>query len=133
MAYNQGQGMVEDRKPIEGQVPMAFAMSGLSACGPFPNAMLQLAIALLVVISGSAFCSATETALLSLSLVKVRQLAQSRSPRALALLTIREKLADPLPALSFSTTFSISSAASGLDDWPLSNWAMLGWASFQGS
>ena len=61
--------------------------------------MVQLAIAVLVVIAGSAFCSCSETALLSLSLIKVRQLAQNRKPPALALLAIREKISRPIASI----------------------------------
>ena len=53
--------------------------------------MLSLVIAVVIVILGSALCSGSETALLSVPLIKVRQLAQSRKPSALALLGIRTK------------------------------------------
>jgi len=54
--------------------------------------MLTLIIAVLVVLIGSAVCSCSETVLLSIPLMKVRQLAQSKSPASLALLTLREKI-----------------------------------------
>ena len=52
--------------------------------------MAQLAIAVLIVIIGSAICSGTEVALLSIPLLKARQLAQNRNPANVALLAIRE-------------------------------------------
>ncbi|WP_126147187.1 hemolysin family protein [Synechococcus elongatus] len=61
--------------------------------------MLSLAIATLVVLLGSAICSASEAALLSLPLIRVRQLAESRRPAALALLAIKEQISRPLAAL----------------------------------
>lgn len=61
--------------------------------------MLQLAIAVLVVILGSALCSGTEAALLSIPLLKARQISQSRKPPALALLAIREKINRPIAAI----------------------------------
>lgn len=67
--------------------------------GLFSNDMLQLAIAVLVVMAGSAVCSCSETALLSTSLIKVRQLAQTRQRSALALLAIREKVSRPIASI----------------------------------
>ncbi|NEQ30918.1 MAG: HlyC/CorC family transporter [Leptolyngbya sp. SIO4C5] len=61
--------------------------------------MLQLAIAVLIVIIGSALCSGTETALLSISILKARQIAQSRKPAATALLAIREKVNRPIATI----------------------------------
>ena len=58
--------------------------------------MWELIIVVLIVLVGSAFCSATETALLSVPLIKVQQLAQSKKPAALALLTIRKKINRPI-------------------------------------
>jgi len=40
--------------------------------------MLKLTIIVLIILIGSALCSATETALLSVSPIKVQQLAQSK-------------------------------------------------------
>lgn len=54
--------------------------------------MLKLTIIVLIILIGSALCSATETALLSVSPIKVQQLAQSKKPAALALWGIRKKL-----------------------------------------
>jgi CBS domain containing-hemolysin-like protein len=61
--------------------------------------MLQLAILILVVIFGSALCSSTETALFSVSPIKVKQLAQSNNPSALALLAIRENMSRPIATI----------------------------------
>ena len=61
--------------------------------------MLPLIIAVIVVILGSALCSGSETALLSVPLIKVRQLAQSRKPSALALLGIRTKINRPIATI----------------------------------
>lgn len=58
--------------------------------------MLALIIAVVIVILGSAICSGSETALLSVPLIKVRQLAQSKKPSALALLGIRNKINRPI-------------------------------------
>ncbi|MBD0345753.1 MAG: HlyC/CorC family transporter [Coleofasciculus sp. Co-bin14] len=61
--------------------------------------MFQLALIVLIILSGSAICSGSEAALFSVSLIKVRQLAQSRNPSALALLAIREKMNRPIATL----------------------------------
>ncbi len=61
--------------------------------------MLQLVIIVLVVILGSALCSCTETALFSVSPLKVRQLAQSNNPSAVALLAIRENMNRPIATI----------------------------------
>ena len=61
--------------------------------------MLALIIAVVIVILGSAICSGSETALLSVPLIKVRQLAQSRKPSALALLGIRNKINRPIATI----------------------------------
>ena len=61
--------------------------------------MFKLAIAVLVMLVGSAICSGTETALLSVPILKARQLAQSRKPRALALLSIRQKVNRPIATI----------------------------------
>jgi CBS domain containing-hemolysin-like protein len=63
--------------------------------------MLALIVIVLVVITGSAICSGTEAALLSISLIKVRQLAQSKNPAALALLGIRNKINRPIATIVF--------------------------------
>ncbi|MGF1522245.1 MAG: hemolysin family protein [Leptolyngbyaceae cyanobacterium] len=61
--------------------------------------MFKLAIAVFVMLLGSALCSGTETALLSVSLLKARQLAQSKKPRAMALLSIRQKINRPIATI----------------------------------
>ncbi|MEO1400668.1 MAG: hemolysin family protein [Cyanobacteria bacterium J06635_1] len=61
--------------------------------------MIQLAIAVLIVLLGSALCSGTEAALLSVPLLKARQLANTRKPAAIALLAIREKINRPIAAI----------------------------------
>ena len=58
--------------------------------------MLALIVVVTVVLSGSAFCSGTETALLSISPIRVRQLAQSKKPAALALASIRLHINRPI-------------------------------------
>jgi CBS domain containing-hemolysin-like protein len=61
--------------------------------------MLQLIIIVFVVIVGSGLCSATETALFSVSPLRVRQLAQSNHPAAVALLAIRENMNRPIATI----------------------------------
>lgn len=61
--------------------------------------MFTLAIAVLIMLIGSAVCSGTETALLSVPILKARQLAQSRNPRALALLAIRQQINRPIASI----------------------------------
>ena len=61
--------------------------------------MLALVIVVVIVILGSAICSGSETALLSVPLIKVRQLAQSKKPSALALLGIRNKINRPIATI----------------------------------
>ncbi|MEL6552104.1 MAG: hemolysin family protein [Cyanobacteria bacterium J06621_11] len=62
--------------------------------------MIQLAIAVLIVIIGSALCSGIETALLSVPLLRVKQLAQSKpSPGAIALLSIRQHVSRPIATI----------------------------------
>lgn len=61
--------------------------------------MFKLAIAVLIMLIGSAICSGTETALLSVPILKARQLAQSRKPQALALLSIRQKINRPIATI----------------------------------
>ncbi|NEP88544.1 MAG: HlyC/CorC family transporter [Okeania sp. SIO2C2] len=58
--------------------------------------MLKLTIIVLIILIGSALCSATETALLSVSSIKVQQLAHSKKPAALALWGIRKKINRPI-------------------------------------
>ncbi|PZO42894.1 MAG: HlyC/CorC family transporter [Shackletoniella antarctica] len=61
--------------------------------------MLNLAIAILIMLLGSALCSGIETALLSVPLLKARQLAQSKQPAALALYAIRNKINRPVATI----------------------------------
>ena len=62
--------------------------------------MIQLAITVLIIILGSALCSGTETALLSIPLLRVRQLAQTHtSPAAIALLAIRQHVSRPIASI----------------------------------
>ncbi|MEL6441174.1 MAG: hemolysin family protein [Cyanobacteria bacterium J06621_8] len=61
--------------------------------------MLALLVAVVVVLLGSACCSGTETALLSISPIKVRQLAQSKKPAALALANIRLQINRPIATI----------------------------------
>ncbi|MEM8829266.1 MAG: hemolysin family protein [Cyanobacteria bacterium P01_G01_bin.19] len=61
--------------------------------------MLALILVIATVLLGSAFCSGSETALLSISPIKVRQLAQSKEPAALALASIRLKVSRPIATI----------------------------------
>lgn len=61
--------------------------------------MLQLIIIILFILSGSAFCAAAETALLAISPLKVRQLAHSRKPAAIALSRIRQRINRPIATI----------------------------------
>ncbi len=61
--------------------------------------MVSLILAVLIVILGSAICSGAETAILSVSPIRVRQLAQTKSPSSLALLGIRTKINRPIATI----------------------------------
>jgi CBS domain containing-hemolysin-like protein len=61
--------------------------------------MFALTVAVLIVISGSALCSSIEAALFSVSTLKVRQLAQSKNPAAVALLAIRDRMNRPIATI----------------------------------
>jgi CBS domain containing-hemolysin-like protein len=61
--------------------------------------MLSLAIAILIMLIGSALCSGSEAALLSVPLLKAQQLAESKKPAALALLAIRQKVNRPIATI----------------------------------
>ena len=61
--------------------------------------MLQLIFVVIFVISGSALCSGIEAALFSVSTLKVRQLAQTKNPSAVALLAIRENMNRPIATI----------------------------------
>ncbi len=59
--------------------------------------MIQLVTAVFVIIIGSALCSCSETALLSVPLLRAKQLAQGKpSPGAIALLNIRQHISRPI-------------------------------------
>lgn len=61
--------------------------------------MFQLIFVVLTVITGSALCSGIEVALFSVSPLRVKQLAQSKNPSALALLAIREHMNRPIATI----------------------------------
>lgn len=61
--------------------------------------MFSLLLTILVVIIGSAFCSLTETVLLSVSDIKVKQWAQSKKTAASVLLQIKKKINRPIAAI----------------------------------
>ncbi len=61
--------------------------------------MTTLIIAVLLVLISSALCSGTEAALFSVSIIKVRQLADTGKKAALALLSIRENMNRPIAAI----------------------------------
>ncbi|TAF07376.1 MAG: HlyC/CorC family transporter [Nostocales cyanobacterium] len=70
--------------------------------------MLQLIITVFIIISGSALCSCTETALFSVSTLRVRQLAELKNPAAVALLGIRENMNRPIATIVIlNNTFNI--------------------------
>lgn len=70
--------------------------------------MLQLVTTVCVVILGSALCSSVETALFSVSVLRVKQLAQSKTPAAIALLAIRENMNRPIATIVIlNNTFNI--------------------------
>ncbi|MGB7085339.1 MAG: DUF21 domain-containing protein, partial [Phormidesmis sp.] len=66
--------------------------------------MIQLAIAVFIILLGSALCSGIEAALLSVPLLRARQLAQASpnhrpSQGALALLAIRQRVSRPVATI----------------------------------
>jgi CBS domain containing-hemolysin-like protein len=61
--------------------------------------MFALILVVIVVLSGSAFCSASEAAILSIPPIKVRQLAQSKKPAALALANICAHITRPIATI----------------------------------
>ncbi|HIK43602.1 MAG TPA: HlyC/CorC family transporter [Leptolyngbyaceae cyanobacterium M65_K2018_010] len=61
--------------------------------------MLNLAIAILIMLLGSALCSGSEAALLSVPLLKAQQLAESQKPAALTLLAIRQRVNRPIATI----------------------------------
>ncbi|MBD2727243.1 HlyC/CorC family transporter [Nostoc sp. FACHB-892] len=70
--------------------------------------MPQLLIIVFFVLLGSALCSSVETALFSVSILRVRQLAQSNNPSAVRLLAIRENMNRPIATIVIlNNTFNI--------------------------
>ncbi len=61
--------------------------------------MVEILGVVIIILLGSGICSGSETALFSVPLVKVRQLAQSKSPSALALHSIRQKMNRPIATI----------------------------------
>lgn len=61
--------------------------------------MLSLVIAIVVMLIGSALCSGSEVALLSVPVLKAQQLAESKKPAALALLAIRQRVNRPIATI----------------------------------
>ncbi|WP_198806236.1 hemolysin family protein [Leptolyngbya sp. BL0902] len=61
--------------------------------------MLSLVLAILVMLVGSALCSSSEVALLSIPVLKVQQLAETQKPAALALLAIRQRVNRPIATI----------------------------------
>ncbi|MDM8521307.1 hemolysin family protein [Anaerolineales bacterium HSG6] len=61
--------------------------------------MFQLLLGVMAVLVASATCSLVEAALFSVPLTKVRQLAETKQPAALALLTIRENMNRPIATI----------------------------------
>ena len=72
---------------------------GIATLLYLPLPMVQLIFVMLSVILGSAVCSGAETALLSVPIMRVRQLAESKKPAAIALLSIREKISRPIASI----------------------------------
>ena len=61
--------------------------------------MLTLVFAVIIVLLGSAFCSLTETVLLSVPEIKVKQWAQAKKKGALVLLQIKKKMNRPIATI----------------------------------
>lgn len=61
--------------------------------------MTTLIIAILIVLIASALCSGSEAALFSVSMVRVKQLAEGESKSAKALLRIKEKMDAPIASI----------------------------------
>ena len=72
---------------------------GIATLLYLPLPMAQLIFVMLSVILGSALCSGAETALLSVPMMRVRQLAESKKPAAIALLSIRERISRPIASI----------------------------------
>lgn len=63
------------------------------------ESMNHLFLTVAAVLVASALCSGSEAALFSVSAIRVRQLAQSNSPAALALLRIQENMSRPIATI----------------------------------
>ncbi|MDJ0729043.1 MAG: CNNM domain-containing protein [Crocosphaera sp.] len=61
--------------------------------------MLNIIFVVLIVLAGSAICACAETALFSVSRVRVKQLAQSKKPAAIVLQSIRSKMNRPIATI----------------------------------
>lgn len=61
--------------------------------------MLALVLTLLLILAGSAMCSATEVALLSISPLRLRQLASHNNRQAIAVLAIRDQISRPIAGI----------------------------------
>ncbi len=68
--------------------------------------MIELVAAVLIVLVSSAIASGTEAALFSMPLVRIRQLAETKSPAALALLKIRENMSRPIATIVIMNNIS---------------------------
>ena len=61
--------------------------------------MLSLILTIAIVLAGSAFCSLTETVLLSVPEIKVRQWVQAKKRGAVTLLQIKKKMNRPIATI----------------------------------
>lgn len=61
--------------------------------------MLNIIFVVLIVLIGSGICSCAETALFSVSRVRVKQLAHSKKPAAIVLQSIRSKMNRPIATI----------------------------------
>lgn len=61
--------------------------------------MLSLVVAIVVMLVGSALCSSSEAALLSVPVLKAQQLAATQTPGALVLLAIRQRVNRPIATI----------------------------------
>ncbi len=61
--------------------------------------MLNIILVVLIVLAGSAVCACAETALFSVSRVRVKQLAHSKKPAAVVLQSIRSKMNRPIATI----------------------------------
>ncbi len=68
--------------------------------------MLTLVVTVVIVLIASGICSGVEAALFSVPLIKVQQLAQSKKPAAMALLSIRQDMRRPIATIVVLTNIS---------------------------